>query len=91
MYPELFRIPLIDVPVKSYGFMLMVGFLTAIWFAMRRAERVKANPDTILNLGFVALICGVAGARAFYVAHYWESHFAYLPNPIWASFNITGP
>ena len=89
MYPELFRIPIFGLPVKSYGFMLMIGFLTAIWLSMRRAERVKADPDLVLNIGFVSLICGVAGARAFYVAHYWQSQFAFLPNPLWSAVNIT--
>ncbi len=87
MYPELFRIPIIDVPLKSYGLMLMLGFLTAIWIGMRRAERVKANPDTILNMGLVALICGVLGARLFYVIHYWNSKFAYREHPLFSAFN----
>jgi len=89
MYPELFRLPIVGYPIKSYGFMLMVGFLTAIWFAMRRAERVKGDPDLILNLGFVALICGVVGARVFYVAHYWKTQFAPQPNPLLAAINLT--
>ncbi len=89
MYPELFRLPIVGYPIKSYGFMLMLGFLTAIWFAMRRAERVKGDPDLILNLGFVALICGVVGARVFYVAHYWKTQFAPQSNPWLAAINIT--
>jgi|GEM_PF-348193 len=76
MKPEIFDIPFIHFGVKGYGFMLMVGFLTGIWWAARRATRVKANPDLILNLGFVALIFGVIGARAFYVIHYWGRNFA---------------
>jgi prolipoprotein diacylglyceryl transferase len=76
MRPELFDIPFIYYGVKGYGFMLMVGFLTGIWWATRRAMKVKANPDLILNVGFVALVFGVVGARAFYVAHYYERNFA---------------
>ncbi len=79
MKPELFQIPLIYYGVKGYGFMLMVGFLTAIWWASRRAMKVKANPDLILNMGFVALVFGVIGARAFYVIHYWQRSFAGRP------------
>lgn len=89
MHPELFRIPGVDWGVKSYGFMLMIGFLTAIWLAMRRAERVKANPDLILDLGFVALILGIVGARVFYVVHYWDSQFAVRSHPLWAAVNLT--
>lgn len=89
MYPELFRLPFVGYPIKSYGFMLMVGFLTAIWFAMRRTERVKGDPDLILNLGFIALFCGVVGARLFYVAHYWKTQFAPQSNPLMAAINLT--
>jgi len=89
MNPELFTIPVINLSVKSYGFMLMLGFLSAIWLGMRRAERVKANPDVILNCGILALFFGVGGARLFYVVHYWKTGFAYQTNPLWAVLNIT--
>ncbi len=69
--------------------MLMLGFLVSIWLAMRRAMRVKADPDLILNIGFVSLICGVGGARIFFVAHYWKTDFAWQPNPLWAAINIS--
>ncbi|RJP42138.1 MAG: hypothetical protein C4547_00830 [Phycisphaerales bacterium] len=75
MHPELWTIPGITT-IKSYGFMLMVGFLSAVWFAMRRAMRVKANPDVVLNLAFIALIGGVGGARIMFVTHYWQEQFA---------------
>ncbi len=89
MHPELFTIPFIDWPVKSYGAMLTLGFLTGVWLSMKRAERLKADPDVILNIGFICLICGVIGARIFYVAHYWESSFAHQPNPLMAALNCT--
>ena len=69
--------------------MLMLGFLSAIWLGMRRTERVKGNPDVILNCGIIALFCGVGGARLFYIAHYWKSDFAYRANPLWDAINIT--
>ncbi|MCP4592062.1 MAG: prolipoprotein diacylglyceryl transferase, partial [bacterium] len=89
MNPELFTIPIVNLPVKSYGLMLMLGFLSAIWLGMRRAERVKASPDVILNCGIVALFAGVGGARIFYVVHYWKSNFAFYRNPLWEALNIT--
>ncbi len=89
MLPKLWEIPIVGLDIKSYGFMLMLGFLVSIWFAMRRALRVKADPDLILNVGFVSLICGVAGARVFFVAHYWTTDFAWQENPLWAAINIS--
>jgi len=89
MHPELFTVPVLGLTVKTYGFCLMVGFLSAVWLAMRRAERVKANPDTVLDLSFLALIFGVGGARAFYVIHYWQGRFATAQNKLLAIIDIT--
>src|SRR5262245_52820514 len=91
MRPTLFNIPFLPAwlgDIKSYGVMMMIAFLTGIWLACRRAERSRANPDVILNMGFIALICGIVGARAMYVIHYWDTHFANQPNPWWAAFDI---
>lgn len=88
MHPELITLPG-GYGVKTYGFCLMVGFLSAVWFAMRRAARVKADPDVVLDLSFLSLIFGVGGARAFYVIHYWQTQFANTPNKILAVLDIT--
>jgi phosphatidylglycerol:prolipoprotein diacylglycerol transferase len=93
MRPDLIRLPF-DIPivgnsVKGYGFMLMVGFLTCIYWVARRTLRAKGDPDIVLNAGFIALIAGVLGARIFFVAHYWEEKFAHLPNRLWAVLDMT--
>ncbi len=76
MWPTLFRLPWLEIPIRSYGLMLMIGFLGGTWWAARRAARTKCDPDLVINLGFVALVFSVIGARAFYVIHYWDRSFA---------------
>lgn len=88
MHPEFFTIPGLGITVKTYGFCLMVGFLSAVWLAMRRAERVKASADRVLDVSFLALVFGVGGARIFYVIHYWKSDFAMMPNKFLAIIDI---
>ena len=88
MMPTLFHVPILGYPIRGYGFMLMLGFLSAIYIAARRARKSKADPDVILNVGFIALIGGVVGSRLFYVIHYWKSSFAHHPNPILAALDI---
>lgn len=97
MFPTMFKIPMPDwLPaffhsfgdVKSYGVMMMIAFLSGIWLACRRAFRSQADPDIVLNLGFLSLIFGVAGARAMFVIHYWQTRFANTPNPLAAIFDI---
>lgn len=71
MYPVLFTIPGLNRDVPGYGAALMVGFLLAILWAARRAERSGGNPDIILNSGFLAIFGGIVGCRLMYVVHYW--------------------
>lgn len=89
MMPTIFHVPILGWPIRGYGFMMFLGFLAAIWLAARRAQKVKADPDVILNVGFIALIGGVVGARLFFVIHYWEKAFATHPNPWLAAVDIT--
>src|SRR5262245_12165849 len=88
MHPELFTLPG-GYSVKTYGFFMMVGFLSGVWMAMRRATRVNADPDIVLDISLICLIFGIAGARIFYVVHYWRSQFADTPNPLFAVIDIT--
>lgn len=91
MYPTLFRIPFLPdwlADIKSYGVMMMIAFLTGIYLAFRRAVKSKADPDIVLNIGFIALIGGVIGSRAMFVLHYWNDRFANQPSPIAAIFDI---
>lgn len=91
MYPTLFKIPYLPdwlADVKSYGVAMMIAFLSGIWMACRRADRSRANADVVLNIGFIALVFGVAGARAMFVLHYWDSRFANQPSPMAAVFDI---
>lgn len=72
MHPELFEIPFLHITVKSYGTMMVIGFLVAVWLMRRMMKRSGENPDYISNIAMYALICGILGARAFYVVHYFE-------------------
>ncbi|GMV97343.1 MAG: prolipoprotein diacylglyceryl transferase [Phycisphaerae bacterium] len=91
MWPTIFELKLPfwphELTIRSYGLMLMIGFLGGTWWAARRAERVKANPELVVNMGFVALLSSIIGARVFYVIHYWDEHFA--GRGFWAVVNIT--
>lgn len=91
MRPVVFTIPFLERDVPGYGLMLMLGFLAAIWWAARRAERSGGSPDVILNCGFIALITGVLGCRAMYVVHYWdqfEARGSFL-DIAWAVIDVT--
>jgi phosphatidylglycerol:prolipoprotein diacylglycerol transferase len=72
MHPELFRIPFTDLTVKTYGLMMVIGFMTAVWVIRRLSRKITPDPQLITNAALYSLIAGVGGARLFYVIHYWD-------------------
>ena len=79
MYPELFEIPFTHLTVKSYGLMMVIGFLTAVSIIRRLSRRITPNPQLITNAALYSLIAGVVGARLFYVVHYLDK---FRENPL---------
>ena len=73
MYPELFEIPFIHRPVPSYGVMMVIGFLAAMFLIRRLSRNITPDPMLITNAALYSLIAGVVGARLFYVVHYFEN------------------
>lgn len=67
MHPKLWTIPLVNLPIYSYGFMVMLGFLTGILVATQRAKKKGLNPDIIFDLGIILMIAGIVGARIAYI------------------------
>jgi len=73
MHPELFEVPLTDgLTVKSYGLMMVIGFLVAVAIIRRLSRKFTPDPLLITNAALYSLIAGVVGARIFYVAKNWE-------------------
>jgi prolipoprotein diacylglyceryltransferase len=67
MKPILFHIPFTDIPIYSYGLMMVVGFLLGIQICKYLAKRVGLDPEIFVNVGLIALVAGVVGARLSHV------------------------
>lgn len=76
MYPELFELPFVHLTVKSYGFMMVVGFLAAVTLIRSLSGKITPDPQMITNAALYSLIGGVVGARIFFVIHYFEKFAA---------------
>ncbi len=72
MHPELFTIPFTELTVKTYGLMMVIGFMTAVWIIRWLSRKITPDPQLITNAALYSLIAGVGGARLFYVIHYWD-------------------
>src|SRR2546422_2882430 len=55
------------LPINSYGFCIMVGFLLASWIAVKRGKVLGIQSDFILDVGIIAMIFGIVGAKINYV------------------------
>jgi phosphatidylglycerol:prolipoprotein diacylglycerol transferase len=67
MLQELFRIPGLNLPILSFGLMLVIGFLAALQLAKFLARRSGLDPEVFVNAGLIALLAGIAGARLSHV------------------------
>ncbi|MHC4532068.1 MAG: prolipoprotein diacylglyceryl transferase, partial [Planctomycetota bacterium] len=72
MYPKLFEIPFVHLTVWSYGLMMVIGFLSAVYLIRRLSKNITLNPNLITNAALYSLIAGLLGARFFYVIHYFD-------------------
>lgn len=72
MHPVLIRFG--PITIHTYGFLIAVGFLVALWLAAIQAKREGIPAGKIMDLGFYILIAAIIGSRLFFVlvnaAHY---------------------
>lgn len=69
MFPVLFKIG--EFEVRSYGVVLVLGLLFAIWLGRRRAPKWGIEPDTIVDAAFWGILPGIIGARITYILLNW--------------------
>ncbi len=72
MYPRLFEIPFLHLTIGTFGPMMVLGFLAALFTMRRLSRRARLDPAMITNAALYSLIIGVVGARAFFVVHYFD-------------------
>ncbi len=65
MHPILLKIG--SFSVYSYGFMVSVGFLLAVYLALKDASSFGLKPDDVIDLALYILIGGLIGARVMYI------------------------
>ncbi len=75
------RLGITGVPIFGYGFMLFVGFVTAVSLAGRRAVQQGLSPDIVWDLAPWILIPGILGARTFFSIQYAHEVFGQARGP----------
>lgn len=74
MHPTLFHLG--PLPIRSYGVMVLIGFLLGLWYATSRARQLhEHHPDdkgipsseNVFDYAIAALVLAIIGARVLYV------------------------
>lgn len=60
-------------PIRSYGLMLLCGSALGLTMAIHRARQQGIDAEQILSLAMGMFVCGIIGARLFYVIEYWDT------------------
>jgi phosphatidylglycerol:prolipoprotein diacylglycerol transferase len=72
VFPELFRIPGLGIPIATYGLLLAIAFITALWLTARLAERDGLPKNRIYDLGLYILASALIGSKALMVIVEWS-------------------
>ena len=65
MYPILFKLGHFEL--RSYGVIVALSFLLALWVSTREAKRKGLDPALVNDFAFYALLGGIVGARLYFV------------------------
>jgi phosphatidylglycerol---prolipoprotein diacylglyceryl transferase len=74
MFPELFRIPGLGVPVSTYGVLLAIAFISALWLTARLAARDGMRKDRVYDLGLYILGSALIGSKALMIITEWHEY-----------------
>ena len=63
-----------SVDIYWYAVIIATGFLLAMVFLFKNAKRFGVDSDRAIDVIFFAMIFGIIGARAYYVAFQWDMY-----------------
>ncbi len=65
--------------IHGYGVMIGIGFAIAVLVSIYRAKKKELNPDIIVDLAIISVVCGFLGAKLLFVIVEWKD---FLQNPL---------
>lgn len=72
MFPELFKIPGLDITVATYGVLLAIAFIAALWLTAELAARDGLPKNRIYDLGLYILAAGLLGSKVLMIITEWN-------------------
>jgi phosphatidylglycerol:prolipoprotein diacylglycerol transferase len=81
MHPRLITTPYFTI--HTFGVLLALAFLAAVWWIVREAKRARLNHDGVLSLGMWAIGGGILGAKLLLVIRTLPEYLS-DPSGIWS-------
>jgi phosphatidylglycerol:prolipoprotein diacylglycerol transferase len=72
MLPELFRIPWLGISLSTYGLLLAIALLLALWWTARLAQKDGLPKNKVYDLGLYVLASGLIGSKLLMVITEWD-------------------
>lgn len=60
--------------IAFYGIIIGCAILIGFLIATSEAKRTRQNPEDYLDMGIIGVVCGIAGARLYYVIFSWDMY-----------------
>ena len=73
MFPKLISIGSFFIP--TYGTLVAIGFLAALWVITRLAKRAKLPAERVTNLAIYCALAGLAGAKLFMILFDFKTYW----------------
>src|SRR4051794_8603311 len=71
MFPRLFHIGNFSIP--TYGVMAAIGLIAGLTIVVRAARQQHVDPEKAWNLGLIAIVSALLGAKVLMVVNDWSA------------------
>lgn len=79
----------VGLAIRGYGVMMLAGIFAGVGLSVYRGQRQGFDPEKIITLAFWMCICGVIGARLFYVIQKRDQFSGSIPEMLGEMINMT--
>lgn len=63
------------IPIRAYAVAILLGIFVALYITHRRYQAKGGPQEVVLDVGMWAVVCGILGARIYYVLSTPDSYF----------------
>ncbi|MBK9314860.1 MAG: prolipoprotein diacylglyceryl transferase [Acidobacteria bacterium] len=82
MFPELFKLPFVDITLNTYGLLLALAFIAGLLVMARLAAKDGLDKQKVYDLGLWVLAASLIGSKLLMVMTEWDVYYKDNPGQI---------